>query len=237
MATALLDETTREDLRSKANAVERLVEADRGVEEPSAAAERLRERRARRDAWYREVEDAVLDLTNTLPAGTQDYEARQLFRFLIELKRAIEDDVKAKDADGRVQLASIRMTDVVRRMERRIEHSVLEDPDEAARFVLDQLDVLPAADLARLLGVSTRTVGNWRSGSPVRQKVDRVKLVAQLVAYLRHSMTPTGMLMWFENGADLLDGRAPAELLADDVTRAWAPLVSYARGGRGQLGG
>jgi len=235
MTTALLDPTTRESLRSKAERVEDLVE--RSVDERPEAAERLKARVERRRGWYRRVEDAVLDLVNALPAGTEDYEARQLFLFLTELRRAIDDDPRAAETGGRVQLAAMRMADVARRMDRRLEHSVLENPDEAARYVLAQLDSVGVVELARLLGVSTKTVGAWKAGKPVKQKVERVKLVAQLVSYLRYSMTQTGLLLWFGNPADALDGRSPLELLDEDVRGAWEPLVSYARGGRGQLAG
>jgi hypothetical protein len=129
------------------------------------------------------------------------------------------------------------MADVARRIDRRLEHAVLENADEAARYVFAQLDSLGATELARLLGVSTKTVGAWKAGGPVKQKVARVKLVAQLVSYLRYSMTQTGLLMWFDNPADALGGRTPLELLGTDVRAAWEPLVAYARGGRAQLAG
>ena len=216
MTTALLDQGTRASLRLKAELVEELVE--HGADE--------------RAGWYREVEDAVLDLTNALPAGTEDYEARQLFRFLTELRRAIDAGV-----EGRVELAAMRMADVARRMDRRLAHAALEDADEAARYVFAQLDSIGATELARVLGVSTKTVGAWRAGKPVKQRVERVKLVAQVVSYLRYSMTQTGLLMWFANPADALGARSPLELLDEDVRAAWEPLVAYARGGRGQLAG
>src|SRR3954466_6604996 len=123
---ALLDEATRTDLRFKAGKVEDLVE---------------------RTVDYRKVEDAVLDLANALPAGTEDYEVRQLFLFLTQLRRAIENQ-------GDTALAAMRMADVARRLERRLAHAVLEDPDEAARYVLTQLDSLGVTAVARLLGVS-----------------------------------------------------------------------------------
>jgi hypothetical protein len=235
MTTALLDPGTRETLRSKAELVEDLVE--RSSDERPTADEQLAARVERRWAWYRRVEDAVLDLVNTLPAGTEDYEARQLFLFLTGLRRAIDADPETTDRTGRVALAAMRMADVARRMDRRLQHAVLENADEAARYVFEQLDAIGVTDLARLLGVSTKTIGAWRSGSPVKQKVERVKLVAQLVSYLRYSMTQTGLLMWFGNPADLLDGRSPLDLLGADVRTAWEPLVTYARGGRGQLAG
>jgi hypothetical protein len=52
---------------------------------------------------------------------------------------------------------------------------------------------------------------------PVKQKVERVKLIAQLVSYLRHSMPQTGLLMWFDNAADALGERSPLQLLDDSV--------------------
>jgi transcriptional regulator with XRE-family HTH domain len=235
MTAALLDPTMRESLRSKAELVEDLVE--QSADEHPSADENVKARVERRWGWYRRVEDAVLDLTNALPAGTEDYEARQLFVFLTELRRSIDADPRPTDKAGRVRLAAMRMADVARRMERRLQHSVLENPDEAARYVFAQLDSLGATELARLLGVSTKTVGAWRSGKPVKQRVDRVKLVAQLVSYLRYSMTQTGLLMWFDNEADRLGERSPLQLLDASVRTAWEPLVAYARGGRGQLAG
>src|SRR3954465_9221704 len=124
---ALLDEATRTELRSKAGRVEDLVE---------------------RMVDYRKVEDAVLDLANALPAGTEDYEAKQLFVFLTELRRAIDDG-------GDVQLAAMRMGDVARRLERRLAHAALESPDEAVRFTLANLEPLTVTEVAKLLGVST----------------------------------------------------------------------------------
>lgn len=235
MTTALLDDTTRETLRSKAEAVEELVERSRD-EKPSAE-EKVQERAERRGEWYRKVENGVLDLANALPAGTEDYEARQLFIFLTELRRAIEEDAEVTDEKAEVELAAMKMLDVLRRLDRRLEHSLLEQPDEAAKYVFSQLDALGATNLARLLGVSTKTISNWKAGKPVKQKTDRVKLIAQVVSYLHYSMTPTGLLLWFENEAEMLGGRSPLELLNKDVKGAWRPLVSYARGGRGQLAG
>jgi hypothetical protein len=235
MTATLLDAETRARLRSKAEAIESLV-GKRDDERP-VAADKLDWRADRRMAWYRGVEDAVLDLANALPAGTEDYDALQLFRFLTELRRAIDEDADVRDEAGRVSLAATRMRDVLRRLERRLEHSLLDDPDAAARYVFTQLDSIPATALAQMLGVSTKTIGAWRSGKPVKQRTERVKLVAALVFYLRHTMTQTGVLMWFEDEADLLDGRSPLAMMDESVASAWAPLVANARGGRGQLAG
>jgi hypothetical protein len=235
MTLTLLDAPTREDLRSRAERVEELVE--RSVDERPSADEKLAERVGRRLAWYRRVEDAVLDLVNALPAGSEDYEARQLFVFLTALRRAIEADIETTDRTGQVQLAATQMRDVLRRIERRLEHALLEDADEAARYIFQQLESVGVSDIARLLGVSTKTIAAWRSGKPVRQNAGRVKLVAQLISYVRYWLTPTGLVMWFDNEHPRFGGSSPIVLLDESVSAAWEPLVSYARGGRGQLAG
>lgn len=183
-------------------------------------------------AAYADVEDGVLDLSSALPAGTQDYEARKLFEFLVQLRRAVQYGAgSAEDA----YLALVSMTDVLKRIERRNEHVRLDDPTEAAHFLLDRLSTLTSPQLASLAGVSERTIGAWRKGSPVR-KGDRVVLVAQLVTYLQHSMSQRGILLWFNAPQDVLDGQTPLQALAEDVDQARARLVPLVRGGRGQLG-
>ena len=188
-----------------------------------------------RSEWSRAMSDAILDLSERLPAGTEDYEVRQLLYFHEALRRAIEDDPTDADPRGDVALAAMKMVDVAARLARRLQHSLLEIPDNAAAFVFRELDVLTARELAELLGVSSKTIGAWKAGSPVRSHPDRVVLVARLVAYLRSSMTPRGVLMWFKDQHDPLDGERPIALLKTANRRSTTALVQLARGGRGQL--
>jgi hypothetical protein len=211
-------------LRQKAEHVEALVTALR----PTHAGARGR--------WYQELEDAVLDLSTVLPEGAEDYDGRKLFEFLIELRRAITADEHATDAHGDVELATMKMRDVARRVGRRLEHDVLDDPQAAARFVFLTLSTVGVGDLARLLGVSTKTINSWKAGRPVARKADRAVAVAQLLTRLRSSMTPLGIVMWFDAPRQQLGGRTPLALLDEDgVAAAREPLVSLARGARGQL--
>ncbi len=187
---------------------------------------------------YQRLEDLVLDLSHDLPEGTQDYAGRKLFEYLVELRRALGMPGVASLAsdEGRAAalLALIKMGDVLRRLERRLEHAQLEDGGQAARYVFRVLRDLPDADVAGLLGVSARTVGNWRRGGVVRHS-ERVVLVAQLLTYLEAAMTQRGLLLWFASPQDGLSGRSPCELLAGDLASARAQLVPLARGSRGQL--
>ena len=129
------------------------------------------------------------------------------------------------------------MLDVVKRLERHVQHSMLDYPDAAARYVFEHLDALDVTDQATLLGVSTRTVGSWKRGAPVKRNKNRVISLAQLLTYLRHSMTQTGVKLWFENKVDRLDGKTPLELLEAGTAGASERLIAFARDGRGQLAG
>ena len=203
------------------------------VEQLMAAGERARAEQ--RGEWYRRLEDAVLDLSHALPEGTEDYDARKLLEFQVGLRRAIDADPDAADKRGEVELAAIRMTDVARRIGRRLEHSELDDPRAAADFIFETLRGAGVTDLGRLFGVSTKTVNAWKAGGPVTRNARRVVVLAQVLTYLRASMTPAGLVMWFDAPRHQLDGGTPLELLDDDEANARELLLSLARGARGQL--
>ncbi len=181
----------------------------------------------------RRLEDLVLDLSHALPAGTQDYEARVLFEHVLRLRRALEP------AEPDLQeglLVLIQLMGVLKRLERKLEHTRIEDPAEATQFVLDCLRGVPDGEVAELLGVSTRTLGNWRTGSvPRTQGADRLLLIAQVLMYLRPSMTPRGLALWFRSRNPGLDQLTPVQLLEKDLREAELRLRQVARGGRGQL--
>jgi hypothetical protein len=62
-------------------------------------------------------------------------------------------------------------------------------------------------------------------------------LVAQLLSYLRSSMSAVGVMLWFEAERDQLSDRTPLELLETDVASAYEQLIDLARGSRAQLAG
>ncbi len=234
MSTATLSPTDlKESLQRKAADVESLVSPPASVDERPTQ-EGGPSSRERRGEWLKLVQDSVLDLVNTLPAGVNDYEARKLLEFMVVLGQRVAEDADARDRDGEVALASQNMLDVVRRMARRLEHDVIdEDPQTAARIVLQELDSVGPAAQADLLGVSTKTIKAWKDGGLVRQHKDRVVLLAQLLTYLRSQMTPRGIVMWFHYPADALDGATPLSLLASADPSAHLKLLNYTRAGRG----
>jgi hypothetical protein len=129
------------------------------------------------------------------------------------------------------------MVDVVGRIERRLEHEPLDNPRDAADFIFQTLSGVGVSDLARLLGVSTKTVHAWKAGGPVTRNSERLVVVAQTLTHLRSSMTPAGLMMWFDAPRAQLDGASPVEMLNDNAPAAREPLTGLARGLRGQLAG
>jgi hypothetical protein len=189
----------------------------------------------RRAAWYGMVEEAVLDLSSSLPEGTEDYDARKLLEFLFGLRRAIAADPKATDKRGEVELATMMISDILRRIVRRLEHSEFDDPRAAADYVFTTLRNVGVTDLSRLLGVTTKTVNAWKAGRPVTRNAERVVVVAQLLTHLRSSMTPVGLVMWFDAPRHQLDRATPLQLLDENAANASEMLMPLARGARGQL--
>lgn len=219
-------------LRHKAEHVEGIAAAATAHE---AARPEPGEQARLREAWCKSLEDAVLDLCNALPQGTEDYDARKLLEFLLRLRQAIAADPSATDERGEVELATMMMRDVALRMARRLEHDALDDPRAAADQVFATLRDVGVGDLGRLLGVSTKTVRSWKAGAPVTRNADRVVLVAHLLTYMRASMTPAGLLMWFDAPREQLQGESALQLLDERGSAAREALMPLARALRGQL--
>jgi hypothetical protein len=210
--------------------------ADRAAAVEALLAEPLPATTAARLTWFTRLEDAILALVRALPDGGDDYDAGRMFEFSVALRRAIEAAPDGADPDGAIELAALSVGDVVRRVGRRLEHDALDAPRAAADYVLAALASAGAGELGRLLGVSTKTVGAWRAGRPVTRNADRVVLTAQVLTHLRGSMTPRGVLLWFDAPRAQLDGRTPLQLLDEDgPAAAREPLTALARGLRGQL--
>lgn len=225
-----------EELRFKAEQIEGLVTPPTSVEERGGQ-RRKRSLAQRRQDWHSCVVDAVLDLSNSMPRGVEDYDVRKLLEQVVALRRLLDADPEARDASGEIDLATMKTADIARRIHRRLVHDQLDDPQVAVRMVLSGLEQVPVTDIARLLGVSTRTVRSWQGGKPVRQNAARVVLVAQLLSYLRSSMTAVGVMLWFDAERDQLRGHTPLELLETGVAGAYEQLIDLARGSRAQLAG
>jgi uncharacterized protein (DUF2384 family) len=91
-------------------------------------------------------------------------------------------------------------------------------PKELVRWLAEVTEV-PQAQLAELLGVSTRQFQRWVSptelSQPEGEDARRVRAVARIVNQLRFVLTPAGAIAWFDWPRSDLGGRTPTSLLSD----------------------
>ncbi len=186
---------------------------------------------------FAEVEEKSLRLSERLPYGSSSsHDALQLLLQLHTLRAAIAEEGSTIIEGGRAELEAVKALEITRRMERRLDQAILEDSDEAAKFIFGATNSWATADQAKLLGVSSKTIGKWKKGGPVKQNASRVRLAAHLTYYLRPGHTEIGLWFWFNNPASQLDGRTPLQVINGEGKPAEVQLIAYARGGRGQLG-
>jgi hypothetical protein len=91
-------------------------------------------------------------------------------------------------------------------------------PADVARWLAHSVPV-PQEELAALLGVGVRTLQRWlspgESSAPSGRDEHRLRVVARVVAQLRHALGGVGAIAWFDWPRSDLGNRAPRELLDD----------------------
>lgn len=238
MTPALLEPaTTGAALRDQAAVVWHEIDEELALERPgqALAAER-KQRIAHRQRLFEDLHAAALRLAKS-PAWRTHELALELLLVLEDLRAEIELDPDAADPEWRQRAALMRMRVVAQAMVRQLDHLAIDNPPEAAKLVAETLAGVEAGEVARLLGATTKSVENWRSGrvEQIKRNPNRIALIGQLVYELRSSMTPRGILLWFDAPREQLRGRTPRQLIDDDVAAAADRLLPLARGGRGQL--
>lgn len=179
------------------------------------------------EGYITELTDLALELLHTWPATAPRTEIDGLVTLLIRARTAHEHD----DREG-LDIALVGMRTVLSRLLRQKRLARVEDPREALAFLDTSLDGWSTEDIARILGTQQRVLSNWRSGTaPRKAALERLQLVAELVAELRTAMTARGVRMWFDNPVPQLDGRSPFDVLEAGDPRAQAGLAEFARGG------
>lgn len=88
------------------------------------------------------------------------------------------------------------------------------------------------SELAQLMGISTRQLQRWATSSAVPSR--RAQLVARLIAVLRRSWTPEGVVAWFYRPRPSLNDKAPVDLLGDAAYEQ--ELLLAVKQGRAQHG-
>jgi len=71
------------------------------------------------------------------------------------------------------------------------------------------------ADIARMVGVSLRTLQRWLRGDarPGPGETARIRRLARIVNEARFALTPEGVTTWLERPTPYLGGRTPGELI------------------------
>lgn len=176
--------------------------------------------------------DSLLHARAPLALGVDPYLSTELFAGALRAMKALRhDDATAQRRDLRVALEQVRhaLRDIVDG------HWASESvPVREVLATLVSTLRLPQAELARLLGISTRQLQRWLASedgaSPSGHEEARVRMVAQLVNQLRHVYTAQGVPAWFEHRGPGMRA-APLELLADPIN--FPELLAAARGARG----
>jgi hypothetical protein len=90
---------------------------------------------------------------------------------------------------------------------------------EVARWLSQSISVSQSA-WANLVDVAPRTFQRWISDTdptrPQGEEERRLRVVAQIVNLLRHSLTGPGVVDWFGRPSAELQGRPPLDLLRKD---------------------
>lgn len=243
MSPALLDPpATEEQLRERAEALagevaEQLEPAAEGVALTAAQPTETGrdERMARRGVFFEELRAAVKNIASSPAWRTHDL-TTELLLLVESLRDEMANDADATDPEWRVREVLQRMLVVLGAMVRQLMHSAVDRPEQAAQFVARTLADVEVGEVAGLLDTTTRMVGSYRKGEvkQIRKNPARVTLVGQLVYELHGSMTPRGVLLWFDAPMSALDGRIPRQLLDEDPVAHRQALITLARGGRGQ---
>ena len=175
--------------------------------------------------------DAVLHAGAPLTLGVDPYFSSALYAGALRSMKALRhDNATAQRRDLRVALEQVRhaLRDIVDG-----EWASESTPvDEVLENLVATLRV-PQPELARLLGISTRQLQRWLADSsamPSGHEEARIRMVAQLVAQLRHVYTAQGVPAWFDYQAPGMKA-VPLSLLDDPIN--FPELLAVAHGARG----
>lgn len=165
----------------------------------------------------------------------EDYDKDQvvaIFRALFAIRDLVDQANGEPDLDTCNQLLINieRFRHIVRDALDEYVSGVSGDRGLVVRQLRDWLPNTSLAAIAALVGVDRRTLTRWQKQSDA--PTPRLRLVAQLVAILRHNWTEAGIIAWFDRPRHDLNGRKPRALVGDPT--AEEDLLMAARSGRSQ---
>lgn len=170
--------------------------------------------------------------------AAEDFSSREISELhnnLWEIKELIDEDGSRENLDAcdRLLVCIERIRHIVRDALDEHVPAAYEDVGLVLKELRACLPHTSQTKLARLIDKTPRTLSRWaaQSGPPPR----RLRLVARLVAILRHNWSEEGIVAWFDRPREELGGKKPIALL-DDANFEDA-LLDAARSGRSQYAG
>lgn len=106
----------------------------------------------------------------------------------------------------------------------------------AVAGILDEVladDVIDAADVARVLGATSRSVARWQAAevSPRRESEERLLELKAVLDLARDVMRPESARLWFRSPSRQLGYDKPLDLIASgDYRKVIAALLALAEG-------
>jgi transcriptional regulator with XRE-family HTH domain len=206
------------------------------------------------DEWQRSLEDSLGDTKSLAGKGWIDRTADTLRRiaelddelhvadfdpeWVAEFRGLLLDIVRATQTKEPLDAYDklLLNTEAMRQLLRDALDGHVRGCDDNVGAMVEQLTQwLPRvsqAELAQLMGISTRQFQRWATSNAAPSR--RAQLVARLIAILRRSWTPEGVVAWFYRPRLPLDGKAPIDVLSD--ARYEQELLLAVRQGRAQHG-
>jgi hypothetical protein len=171
--------------------------------------------------------------------------AQQLIRRSDQLDALIDADPDVDDPEWRIYEVSEDIKDLLRMMYRRLEREALDDSILAVRFIARQLSPIEDSRLDALLDVEqgdyfrrVRAAEEANDFDDLEVPWDEARaiLTAQLIYDLRNSATPEGVIRWFWQPLDPLDGTTPIDAMRTrGVHAAGGVLREVAQRARAQV--
>ncbi len=218
-------------------APERLVQLDREVEEiKSGFVEVLSQlQEVSNDDAFEERWRCIAQRLRQLRNGFQaeDFDKEQVVtvsKTLLDIYELI-DDRESFDALDQLLINFERIRHVVRDALDEHVNGIAGNTREVLDELFERLAGVPQHEIADLVGIDRRTLLRWRESE--RMPPWRLRMVARLVAILRHNWTPEGAVAWFRRPRRDLDGRTPLDIL-ESPERDEDAVITAARAGRSQ---
>jgi len=178
-----------------------------------------------------EVERRLADLKPQLDTADLSYQQKAtLYSALVDINTAMNAAPGNLDRFEAALIGIERIRHVIRDALDEFIGGASADRRRLLHELQESLPGVKQADLAQLLAVDPRTIRRWAADPGEAEH--RLRLVAHLVAVLKHAWTPKGIVAWFQRPRRDLDGRKPIELLEDPSSER--VLLTAARSSRNQ---